>query len=652
MRTPPRFPAFPASSASPAALLLLVASAFALLLLGATPAAAHAELTGTTPGDGEVVATAPEQVTLTFSESVSLPQDAFRVLAPDGEDVGEGTFTDEGGNTWAVPLDTGLGDGTYTVAWHVVSADSHPISGAFTFSIGAPSETVAEVPQRAGDSGLTGLLYDVARYAVYGGFVLMAGTAAFILVCWPGAAALRPVQRLTTAGWATATAATVALLLLRTPYTGSGNLADAFDLGGLRDVIDTRTGTALLTRLLLLAAAGLFLAVLHGSWARPAARDPENATDADEGEEAEDAALRARDLRFGLAVAGVVLAAGTAATWAMSEHAATGRQTGIAIPAHILHLLAVAAWLGGLAALLVLLRTAPALPRAAVRRFSAVALTSVTVLAATGLYQSWRQVGFSWSALTGTSYGRLLILKVVLVALMLGAAWGSRRWTGRLTEDRPATTEAPEDPEEPEDTERPADSAALDGERARQLARQRTAVLRAKERKARDADPHRAGLRRSVLAEAAIAAVLLAVTTVLTGTTPARVADAAPAESAAAPGDAAPPEPIELPFDTGGEWGQGTARLDLSPARTGENALHIRLFDTEGLPTGAVELRVALTLPAEDLGPLRHEPLHVDVGHWTVPEVQLPRPGDWEVALTIRTSEIDQVTETATVTIP
>ncbi|MDT0445898.1 copper resistance CopC/CopD family protein [Streptomyces johnsoniae] len=635
MTTPPR---------SPAALLLLAAAALGLLLLGATPAAAHAELTGTTPGDGEVVAAAPDRVTLTFSESVSLADDAIRVLDPEGAGVHSGGFTDEGDNTWAVPLEGGLGDGTYTVAWHAVSADSHPISGAFTFSIGAPSETVAEIPDRTGDDGLTGLLYDVARYAAYGGFVLMAGTAAFVLVCWPRATALRPVQRLALAGWTSATAATLALLLLRTPYTGSGELADAFDLGGLRDVIDTRAGTALLTRLLLLAAAGLFIAVLHGPSARlvttgGAAEGDGNA------EDAEDAATRARDLMFGLGIAGTILAIGTAATWAMSEHAATGRQTGIAIPAHILHLLAVAAWLGGLATLLTLLRTAPTLPRAVVRRFSAVALTSVTVLAVTGLYQSWRQVGFSWSALTGTSYGRLLLLKVGLVAVLLAAAWISRRWTARLTDT------APERPDEETDagTDAGTDAAAVaeSPERTRQLARQRTAVRQARERRARDADPHRAGLRRSVWAETAIAAVLLAVTTVLTGTTPARTADTAPAQAA----PAAPRGPVSVPFDTGGERGQGTAELDLSPARTGGNTLHVRLFDTEGLPTGAVEVRVAFTLPAENLGPLRHEPLHVDVGHWTLTEVQLPRPGDWEVALTIRTSDIDQVTETATVTI-
>ncbi|MDT0342061.1 copper resistance CopC/CopD family protein [Streptomyces litchfieldiae] len=628
---------------SPATLLLLVAAALATLLLAASPAAAHAELTGSTPGDGEVVATAPDQVSLTFSESVSLADDAVRVLDPRGERADTGQLVDEGGNTHSLTLRPDLADGTYTVAWQAVSADSHPVAGAFTFSIGAPSETTVEVSTDTGDQGAVGLLYDIARYASYTGFLLLAGSAAFALRCWPDATGRRAVQRVTLTGWTTLTAATIALLLLRTPYTGSGELADALDLDGLGDVIDTRIGTALVTRLLLLAAAGLFIAVLFGPYARLRAT-PEGDPGADLDE---DTASRVKDLAFGLALGGTILAIGTAATWSMSEHAATGRQTGLAIPADILHLLAVAAWLGGLTTLLVLLRTEPALPREAVRRFSAVALTSVTVLAATGLYQSWRQVGLSWSALTGTDYGRLLLLKVALVATLLLAARISRRWTGLLTDD-------PEPAKETETAEDPAPEPLTDDpERARQLARQRTAVAEARRRQARDADPRRSGLRRSVLTETAIAAVLLAVTTALTATTPARTADSE--TPAAATEDTAGPEisgnaqgTLSIPFDTGGEWGQGTAEVDVTPARTGSNTVQIRLFDTEGLPTGAVEIRVAFTLPAEELGPLRHEPLHVGVGHWTVTDVQLPRPGEWEMALTIRTSDIDQVTETTT----
>ncbi|RBL81295.1 hypothetical protein DDE05_45470, partial [Streptomyces cavourensis] len=231
----------------------------------------------------------------------------------------------------------------------------------------------------------------------------------------PRGATARPMQRLVVRGWITLTAATLAMLLLRNPYTGSGKFADAFDLDGLQAVLDTKPGAALVSRLLLLGAAALFIAVLFGTYAR------------------REDAVEKRDLTFGLAVGGGVVAAGIAATWAMSEHASTGIQAGIAMPVDVLHLLAVAAWLGGLVSLLVALYRTPDIGSEAVRRFSRVAFGSVLVLAATGIYQSWRQVG-SWSALTGTRYGQLLILKVVLIAVLLAVAWFSRRWTGRLTD--------------------------------------------------------------------------------------------------------------------------------------------------------------------------------------------------------------------------
>ena len=80
----------------------------------------------------------------------------------------------------------------------------------------------------------------------------------------------------------------------------------------------------------------------------------------------------------------------------MAEHASTGIQSELAMPVDVLHLLAVALWLGGLAALLRPAPLGPAPGRARPsRRFSQLAFASVTVLAATGLYQSWRQVG-SW----------------------------------------------------------------------------------------------------------------------------------------------------------------------------------------------------------------------------------------------------------------
>ncbi|CAM5506520.1 MULTISPECIES: copper resistance CopC/CopD family protein [Streptomyces] len=643
-------------------LVLLLLAATGLLFAGAGPVSAHAAVTGSAPQQGAVVDKAPTQVSLTFSEKVALSDDSLRVLDPKGKRVDRGDPANLTGTTYAVKLHGGLPDGTYTVTYQVVSEDSHPVAGAYTFSIGAPSQTTVSVSGRTAGGGVVGTLYGFGRYVSYAGFIVMVGGAAFVLACWQRGAGVRALQRLTVAGWLALTTATLGLLLLRGSYTGTGKVGDIFDLDLLGQVLQTKTGAALVSRLLLLAAAALFIAVLFGAYEK---REDEEK----------------RDLTFGLAVGGVVVSAGLAASWAMSEHASTGLQAGIAMPVDIIHLLAVAGWLGGLAALLVALYRAPAdtpVDASAVRRFSRLAFGSVLALVATGIYQSWRQLG-SWTAFTDTRYGQLLLVKIGLVAVLVGIAWVSRRWTGRLAEavvvkpreesDPVADAEADADEKEParagasgsgsgsasagkgaaasgKKGAAVSDKADGESERATQLARQQAAIDTARRKERRDADPNRFGLRRSVLAEAGVAVVLLAVTTMLTSTEPGRTEEEAKAATSASTADAssAGALTLDMSFDTGGEDGKGVVRVDLDPARVGGNEMHVYVQRPNGRAFDIPEVKVAFTLESQDIGPLPVVPDHITTGHWSASGVQIPMAGEWKVSVTVRTSDIDQTT--------
>ncbi|MGW0649250.1 copper resistance CopC/CopD family protein [Streptomyces umbrinus] len=650
-------------------LLLLLLAVTGALLAGSAPVSAHAALTASDPQQGSVVKEAPAQVSLTFSEGVAMSDGSVRVLDPKGKRVDTGKSSEQGTNTYSVKLHSGLPDGTFTVTYQVVSADSHPVSGAFTFSIGAPSTTSVSVSDQEAGGGVVGGLYGFARYLSYAGFILLVGGAAFVLACWQRGTGERSVQRLVVSGWLALTGATLAMLLLRGSYTGSGKVGDIFDLSLLSDVLQTKTGAALVSRLLLLAAGALFIAVLFGAYEK-------REDDEEKG-----------DLTFGLAIGGFVVAAGLAATWAMAEHASTGIQTGISMPVDVLHLLAVAVWLGGLSTLLVALYRAPSIEPDAVRRFSRIAFGSVAVLAATGIYQSWRQLG-SWSAFTGTSYGQLLLVKIGLVVVLVGIAWISRRWTARLSQApaaktvkaaktsaatpvkattktpakasaktsaaasakasaTAATSEKSEDEDrETEDEKEPAaiPAGGGDGKRATQLARQRAAVATASEKRVRDADPLRSGLRRSVLAEAGVAVVLLAVTTVLTSTEPGRTVEEAEAATAASSQEATGALAVDIPFDTGGKDGKGLARVEIDPARVGGNDMHVYVQRPNGKAFDIPEVKVSFTLKAKDIGPLPVVPDRIATGHWTASGVQIPMAGNWAIAVTVRTSDIDQVT--------
>ncbi|GAA2498935.1 copper resistance protein CopC [Actinocorallia cavernae] len=643
----------------PRTLVLLLLAALGALLAGAAPASAHAALTGSDPAQGVVVQQPPARVSLTFSEKVAMNGDSLRVLDPKGKPVQTGAPDNVRGTTYAVRLKGGLGKGTYTVTYEVVSADSHPVAGAYTFSIGAPSRTVVSGSGPTVGGGVVGGLYQVGRYVSYGGYIVLVGGAAFVLLCWRRGAGVRALQRLVVGGWLALTAATLWLLLLRGSYTTTGKVSDVFDLGLLGQVLETKPGAALVSRLLLLAAAALFIAVLFGTYQRR-----------EEGAEK-------RDLTFGLGIGGLVVAAGLATSWAMSEHASVGLQPGIAMPVDVVHLLAVAAWLGGLTALLVALYRAPAgtpVEAAAVRRFSRLAFGSVVALVATGIYQSWRQLG-SWSAFTDTRYGQLLLAKIALVAVMVGLASVSRRWTGRLAdqgaEGEQAVAEAGTEkesvpaakPTAGQDTgtadtagqERatanagasepgPAAKDSGDSRRAAQLARQRAAVAAARRKRLRDGDAGRFGLRRSVLAEAAVAVVLLAVTTALTQTEPGRTEQEAKAATGAVTAPRNGSLSLSLPFDTGGADGKGVVALDIDPAHAGANSLHLFVRKPGGQLFDVPEVKIALTLEAKKIGPLSVAPEHITTGHWSADGVQIPMAGDWKVEVTVRTSDIDEVT--------
>ncbi|MER5749551.1 copper resistance protein CopC [Streptomyces sp. NPDC002088] len=579
--------------------MLLGAVLVLLLLGGAGPASAHAALRGTDPADAAVLKSAPRDITLTFTESVGLLDDSFRVFDPDNRRVRTGEPQHAAGrsDTARVTLPAELGEGTFTVAWRVVSADSHPVSGAFTFSVGKPSPTTAAVNPGPAQDPATAGLYDIARYAAYLAAALFIGTAAFVLVCRPPDTA--PLRKPLVAGWWTLVASTVVLLVLRAPYEAGTGPATALDPSALARTLTGRPGLLLVARLALLATAAVLLV-----------------------------RARRRPLSRVTLASAAALAVGLALTWAAAEHASAGIQVPLAITSSVLHLLAMAVWLGGLTALLTLLHRT-VLPASVVTRFSRVAFTAVTVLVVTGVYQSWRGLG-SWTTLTGTTYGRLLLLKLAAVTLLLTAASYSRRWTARpaaaaVGERVPEMAGGPPLPDPAPD---PAPELEPELEPDVSSAR---------------------GLRRSVLAEVAVGVVVLVITTVLTGTVPGR-AEAEAAQSGPSATGIAVASVTMVPFDLGTPGAQGKVQVTLDPGRVGDNSVEAVVFGPDGGLSTVPELRISFTLPSQKIGPLDTKVTDKG-GYWATDAFNLPLPGTWTMKVTVRVSEVDQVSETREVRI-
>ncbi|MEV7076462.1 copper resistance protein CopC [Streptomyces sp. NPDC093990] len=633
---------------------MLLGTVLVLLLFGGAGAAsAHAALRATDPEDGTVLKSAPRDITLTFTESVGLLDDSFRVLDPDGKRlrVGDAGHGPGGSDTARVTLPARLAQGTYTVAWRVVSADSHPVSGAFTFSVGKPSPAVVVADTGPTEDPATESLFNMGRYLAYLAAALLIGTAVFLAVCRPPEPAR--LRRLLWAGWGTLLGSTLFLLVLRAPYESGAGPSAAFSLKALERTLGTRPGEALLVRLALLLVAYFFVVRLL----RPGASG----------------------LPRGWQAAGGALAVSLALTWAAAEHASAGIQVPVAMTSAVLHVLAMAVWLGGLAALLATLYRAEAqLPAAVVARFSRLAFASVTVLVATGVYQSWRGLG-SWDAVTGATYGHLLVLKLLAVTLLLTAARLSRRWTGRLvTVAAQAEAEAeavvrekvaervgggPASAEARGEAEAVVRAKVGGGPVSAQGRGEAEAVVREKVAEpvggppsdagpapaaARSAAPaHRHGLRRSVLAEVAVGVVVLVLSTVLSGTLPGR-AQAEAAEAGPATAGLPAASLTTVPFAVGGAT--GSVQITLDPGRTGDNSVQAIVYAADGGLATVPELRLSFTLPAQRIGPIDAR-LENKGGYWGTNDLTLPLAGDWRMKATIRVSDVDQISVTKTVRI-
>ncbi|MGH3720948.1 MAG: copper resistance protein CopC [Pseudonocardiaceae bacterium] len=564
------------------------------LLAGTGSASAHAALISTDPGPGAVLAAMPAAVSLTFGEPVLVAADGVRVFGPDGAEVDDGHAGHLGRSSTVGVATSRLGStrqGTYTVSWRVISADSHPVAGAFTFSVGHPSAGRAPASaQPLGSTGV-GVSYAIVRAAAFASYALLVGSIAFVLLCWPGAIARRDVRRVMLVGWAGLLATSMATLLLQGPYGNGLGFDRLLDSAITSETLGSRLGVALTARLALLALAGGYL-VLLCAWLGH---------------------LRQRG-RTWFGALGAALALGLASTWAAADHAAVGLQPALALPVDVLHLLAMGLWLGGLATMVVVLRAtdtsndeAPAVPERAVYRFSSIATSSVVILIGTGSYQSWRQLG-SWAAFGSTDYGRLLLVKLGAFGLMLGVAALSHRWVGR---HRRALVGV---------------GAATRSFTVRSALLGRTVSGRGL--------PAATVLRASVLGEAALGALVLGVTAMLVNAEPGATATAAP------PG----PAHHVISYDTGGSGGRGQLVVDVDPSATGPNAIHVTVEDSRGTPHDVAELHSTVTLATRRLGPFTVDLQRTAPGEYVASGVQLPYSGTWRLSVTVRTSDIDETT--------
>lgn len=551
------------------AVAVVVAAAIGVL---AAPAGAHAALESSDPAAGARLDVAPGAVTLTFTESVGAEPDAVRVHDRRGDRLRTGEARTADPVTVVADLPA-LADGSYVVTWRVTSADGHPVRGAFTFAVGRAQPAVPEgLTERllAAEGGSTsvGAAYAVARYLSFGATLVLVGAVAFLLVRWPGGFDDRARRWLLVAALLAFLAASAGTVL-QPLHAEARPLGDAFRGGVWSDAFGTRVGRAWAVRALLVVA--FVPVVLHGAgspriaWRRGAA---------------------------------AVLGAALVATFALAGHATTGRLVALGVAADVVHLAAVAVWLGGLVVVLFALRgpRSDEALRVAAPRFSSLALGAVVTIVASGVVQAWRQLGAP-EALRETDYGRLLLLKTFLVVVVVVVASTSRDLVRRRLAggQGPVVGGGAVDEEVVEPGR--AEGAPVDAKVARRL-------------------------RRSVAAEVAYAVLVLGVTALLV--------------------NAAPPRgELSRPFAEIVPAGEVSFDVLLSPAQTGRNELHVTVIAPDGLAVPVEDVQVSFRLPERDIAAIEVPMRPVGTGHYIGSGVDLPIRGLWVLDVEARLTDVE-----------
>ncbi len=403
-----------------AAAAILLAVFGSLLAESTPPVEAHATLIRSSPQNGSEEQRPPARVIVYFSEPVEPKLTNIEVFDNDRNQVDEqDVAVDERDRSIASVGVPTLDPGLYTVEFsNVSSVDGHPWSGIFQFIIKNPDGTIPEdavFDPDAQTSGGTGLLpqnIDIAlKWAALLSLATAIGAAVFVIaVAKPAGRFLSEEDRSVIDRAGESWAVTVAHILLPVSFIAAAMLV-VISVGRFQTdtslfdyLTEVRTGRYQLANLILVAVALVGADVVYLS-GKPAYK------------------------RLGFAV---LIGAGFAAmmTYSLTSHGATGAGKFWSVSSDFVHLATSSLWVGALVLLVPVMRQRQRLATEAAGflyvanafdRFSVLAGASVFAVMVTGVFNGLVEIP-TWSAFTDTTYGKVLLAKLIIVGLLLPIA--------------------------------------------------------------------------------------------------------------------------------------------------------------------------------------------------------------------------------------
>ena len=381
-----------------ASLVSFVAAIACLLSLSQSSASAHAILDSSMPSPSSVVADSPPEIRLDFNEDVEANFGDIRLFDSKQREVNiEKTVRSNSDISIVSAQLPVLDDGVYVAVWRVVSADGHPVNGAFPFEVGDTSSGNSnELLQKIllGLNKTSDLESPMAlmRFIAFLGTMILLGAATLVRQgrYFPERSLVRLAQYSTIA----IAIGSLGVLLLQGPIVTGRSWGAVFDGAVLSDVVATRLGIAILLRLLLVVVwGGLLLFAASSSH---------------------------RHWKLTAVITSVLLVA----TFSFSGHPSAAPNSLLFIPVDMAHFVSLSMWVGAIFALLAVSRAEHA--QEYVQRFSRIATFAMPVAVVTGVIQGLHLVG-GVSVITKSDYGRLLIVKTILALIVVGLGSRARR---------------------------------------------------------------------------------------------------------------------------------------------------------------------------------------------------------------------------------
>lgn len=514
----------------------------ALLTIGwAGSASAHAVLDSSTPAPSSVLDDPPAEIILDFNEPIEDALLSIRLFNSDQREIPVRDVSRD-------PSDTSraragllkLGDGVFVVVWRAVSADGHPVSGAFPFEVGNSStvdagELLTRVLKGLNTESPLGGPLAIARFLAYIAVIVLIGFVAFT---W-GSTAFVNARIHATLRQAVIVFAigSLGVLLMQGPYAAGRGWGAITDGSLLADVIPTRLGFASLVRLALAVGWGALVVTLE------------------------------RNSQHWWKVSAVVTSLVSATTFAVSGHASAASLPAIFAIVVGVHLLAVSVWVGSFFAAITV-RT-----EEGVARLSRLATVAMPIAVVTGVIEAAHLTG-GISQVFDSRYGTYLLLKLAVIAVCLVIGYGLRR---RMKAGRPTVTQ-------------------------------------------------------SLFVEAVLLAVVIAITSVMVGTSPTATASSSSSFSATQ---------IQ---------GEVVADFSILPTRIGAAEIHVYLTPPGGSLKPVSEVKMSFTLPSQDIPSIPVDLIEIGPNHWSG-VMQFPYAGEWSMETRVQPTENSTLLYTASVTI-